>query len=227
MSPMPAADRRSRSPARRPRQPPCRPDPYDLGPDTSVGLARFSVHGCVHPTVGPILRGSYKATTQHHGRPVYQRDEYALGLFVMLYYWDTRDGDSLSGWWFGPRVGSDQVWAFHPARTLTPPTAGWRVPYDGPVDSTLVLSRQTTTARRRMQRRHSAVFRQAVAWAHGRLQPPPGWMAPAWTTHLHDRGAPPPRPGPAVAPTSAPGVYTAFSGGRRYDFRIGLGPCRS
>ena len=224
---MPAADRRSRSPARRPGLPPFRPDPDASGPATPVGLARVSVHGCAHPTVGPILRGSYKATTQHHGRPVYQRDECAMGLFVMLYYWDARDGDSFSGWWFGPCVGSDQVWAFHPASTPTPPTAGWRVPYDGPVDPTLVLSRQTTTARRRMQRRHSAVYRQAVAWAHGRLQPPPGWVAPAWATGRYDRGAPPPRPDPAVAPTPAPGIYTVFSGGRCYDFRIGPGPRRS
>ena len=36
------------------------------------------------------------------------------GSDVMIYYWDERDGVALAGWWFGPKVGSDQVWAYNP-----------------------------------------------------------------------------------------------------------------
>jgi len=58
----------------------------------------------------------------------------------MLYYWDERDGPNFCGWWFGPKVGGDQVWAYHPSRqSLTPPTKGWKVPYDGPVDDSFSI----------------------------------------------------------------------------------------
>ena len=208
MTPMPAAGRRSRSPAPRWAPRPGVPDPRDSGAATPVGLARVSVHGGIHATVGPILRGSYKVTTQHHGRPVYQKDERALGLFVMLYYWDTRDGAAFSGWWFGPRVGSDQVWAFHPADTPTPPTVGWRAPCDGPVDTSLVLSRQATTARRRMQRRHSSLAQQASAGALQWPQPPMGCPPhPTRSQCAPGRGAPPPRLGSASTPTFVPGIW--------------------
>eukprot|EP00928_Gymnodinium_smaydae_P062580 TRINITY_DN4640_c0_g4_i3.p1 TRINITY_DN4640_c0_g4~~TRINITY_DN4640_c0_g4_i3.p1 ORF type:complete len:1025 (-),score=220.06 TRINITY_DN4640_c0_g4_i3:391-3012(-) len=59
----------------------------------------------------------------------------------MIYYWDERDGAGYNGWWFGPKVGGDQVWAFHSDKSsLTPPTTGWRVPFDGPVDPSLVFT---------------------------------------------------------------------------------------
>eukprot|EP00434_Breviolum_minutum_P025280 symbB.v1.2.022334.t3/scaffold1974.1/size94090/10 len=58
----------------------------------------------------------------------------------MLYYWDERDGPNFAGWWFGPKVGGDQVWAYHSSRTaMTPPLHGWKVPYDGPVDDSFVI----------------------------------------------------------------------------------------
>jgi hypothetical protein len=48
-------------------------------------------------------------------------------LDVQLYYWDDRDGASFCGWWFGPKVGGDQVWAYHPSNTATtPPKTGWK-----------------------------------------------------------------------------------------------------
>ena len=50
------------------------------------------------------------------------------GLDVQLYYWDDRDGASFCGWWFGPKVGGDQVWAYHPSSSATtPPKTGWKV----------------------------------------------------------------------------------------------------
>ena len=59
---------------------------------------------------------------------------------VYLYYWDDRDGSDYSGWWFGPQVGGDQVWAYNSERAMSPPTTGWRVPYDGPMDTTFVVN---------------------------------------------------------------------------------------
>lgn len=47
---------------------------------------------------------------------------------VMLYYWDDRDGSDFSGWWFGPKVGGDQVWAYQPGKDKTPPETGWKAP---------------------------------------------------------------------------------------------------
>lgn len=78
--------------------------------------------------------------TDNHSKPVYKKDSKVNDLDVMLYYYDERDGPSFSGWWFGPKVGGDQVWAYHPDKSSpTPPLSGWKVPYDGPVDTTLIL----------------------------------------------------------------------------------------
>merc|ERR1712048_465560 len=89
---------------------------------------------------GVIARGNYAVVAENHGKRAYKRDTQVNDLDVMLYYWDERDGPSFCGWWFGPKVGGDQVWAYHPDRSLTcPPTSGWKVPYDGPVDPTFLI----------------------------------------------------------------------------------------
>ena len=61
---------------------------------------------------------------------------------------------------FGPRVGAEEVWAYNPGQSLiaeppdetalrgvhtgrmlgTAPLGGWKVPYDGPVDTNLAIS---------------------------------------------------------------------------------------
>jgi len=57
---------------------------------------------------------------------------------VLIYFWDERDGPNFSGWWFGPKVGGDQVWAYNGEKASpTPPPANWKVPWDGPVDASL------------------------------------------------------------------------------------------
>merc|ERR1712151_854350 len=77
----------------------------------------------------------------NHGRPTYKRNGQVGGLDVMLYFWDQRDGPNFCGWWFGPKVGGDQVWAYHNNKDAqTPPLTGWKVPYDGPVDPSLQLA---------------------------------------------------------------------------------------
>jgi len=60
-------------------------------------------------------------------------------LDVLIYYWDDRDGLAFCGWWFGPKVGGDQVWAYCADQAMTPPLAQWKVPYDGPVDPTFMV----------------------------------------------------------------------------------------
>merc|ERR1712093_861705 len=63
------------------------------------------------------------------------------GVNVLIYYWDERDGDDVCGWWFGPAVGGDQVWAYHPSRAaLTPPPSEWNVPHDGAIDGKFRVS---------------------------------------------------------------------------------------
>ena len=61
-------------------------------------------------------------------------------LDVLIYFWDERDGANFCGWWFGPKVGGDQVWAYNSERSATPPSSGWRVPYDGSVDTSFAIS---------------------------------------------------------------------------------------
>lgn len=101
----------------------------------------IEVTGCTHSTVGGIVRGSFTLHGENHGKPAYKRDQQVNSLDVMLYYWDERDGAAFCGWWFGPKIGGDQVWAYHPSRTAaTAPKSGWKVPYDGPIDPTLIIT---------------------------------------------------------------------------------------
>merc|ERR1719226_429523 len=98
----------------------------------------------MHGTVGSIVRGSFTLASQNHGKPAYKKDSQVNGLDVMLYFWDERDGKAFSGWWFGPKIGGDQVWAYHPSNVMTPPKTGWKVPYHGPVDSTFLISAKSS-----------------------------------------------------------------------------------
>jgi len=115
--------------------------------DVVGSVAHISVTGCTHSTVGGIVRGNFTANGQNHGRPTYKKDTQVNGLDVQLYFWDDRDGASFCGWWFGPKVGGDQVWAYHPSNTATtPPKTGWKVPYDGPVDNSFLISASAAPA---------------------------------------------------------------------------------
>ncbi|CAJ1332274.1 unnamed protein product, partial [Effrenium voratum] len=99
------------------------------------------VSGCQNDTISDIIAGVYVPDTMNHGKVVYKKQEKSRGLDVLIYYWDDRDGPELCGWWFGPNVGGDQVWAYHPSRTAgTPPASEWNVPHDGDIDSTFRVS---------------------------------------------------------------------------------------
>merc|ERR1719271_1006794 len=91
--------------------------------------------GCADRTVNEMVRGTYLAHGSNHGKPVYKREG------VLIYFWDDRDGETYNGWWFGPKVGGDQVWAYN-ANKASPmaPQSGWQVPWDGQVDSSLKLN---------------------------------------------------------------------------------------
>mmetsp|Transcript_29857 Transcript_29857/g.68813 ORF Transcript_29857/g.68813 Transcript_29857/m.68813 type:complete len:493 (-) Transcript_29857:20-1498(-) len=96
------------------------------------------VSGCTHSTVASIVNGAFTRAAQNHGRPTYKKEVKSNGLDVMLYFWDDRDGEDFCGWWFGPKVGGDQVWAYHMERRVeAPPQTGWQVPYDGPVEEAM------------------------------------------------------------------------------------------
>lgn len=109
------------------------------------GVARewpeLVVSGCADATISNIVKGAYRSDFMNHSKPVYKKYEKAKGLDVLIYFWDDRDGLELCGWWFGPSVGGDQVWAFHPSRTsTTPPASEWNIPNDGPIDPTFAIT---------------------------------------------------------------------------------------
>merc|ERR1712137_443314 len=94
------------------------------------------VSGGANKTVTAIINGTYVPQGMNHGKPVFRKD-----ANVLIYYWDMRDGDTFCGWWFGPKVGGNQVWA-HSAVTegSHPPSNGWKVPWDGAVDATFKIT---------------------------------------------------------------------------------------
>eukprot|EP00434_Breviolum_minutum_P029550 symbB.v1.2.026127.t1/scaffold2587.1/size76604/9 len=99
------------------------------------------VSGCSNDTVSNIIQGVYTTKESNHGKPVYKKEGPPSSVTVLIYYWDSRDGPSFNGWWFGPKVGGDQVWAYNAGSArdnpAMPPMANWKVPWDGKVDDRL------------------------------------------------------------------------------------------
>eukprot|EP00927_Polykrikos_kofoidii_P060910 TRINITY_DN55808_c0_g1_i1.p1 TRINITY_DN55808_c0_g1~~TRINITY_DN55808_c0_g1_i1.p1 ORF type:complete len:708 (-),score=103.50 TRINITY_DN55808_c0_g1_i1:60-2183(-) len=114
-----------------------------LGPSVPVlekGI--ITVSGCVSDLVKGSIRGDYVPNGENHGKTSWRRLTPVNGLDVFIYFWDDRDGPTLHGWWLAPKIGGDAVWAHHSGSldARLPPAAGWKVPYDGAVDPTLVVS---------------------------------------------------------------------------------------
>ena len=129
-------------------------------------VARLEITGCGNASVSTFVRGHYTMSGQNHGRPFFKKDQSLGGADVMLYYWDERDGLSYCGWWIGPKLGSDRVWAFCPGNwAMTPPRGGWKVPYNGAVDDTLVLNP--------LQEQHKEQDGQQLRQRHGGHQEEP------------------------------------------------------
>merc|ERR1712176_17484 len=100
-----------------------------------------NVVGCKHASIGRIVNGSLHLVGENHGKPTFKKKEKVDGSDVMIYFWDARDGEDFSGWWFGPSVGGDLVWAYHGNKaSMVPPPAGWTVPFNGEVDNTMKVS---------------------------------------------------------------------------------------
>merc|ERR1719158_1259740 len=80
------------------------------------------------------LNGIYAVKDDNHHKPVYVI-ETAKGAppnsdSAVIYYWDDRDGRENNGWWVAPFVAAEEVWAYNPLASKTPPTTGWRVPWN-------------------------------------------------------------------------------------------------
>jgi len=109
------------------------------------------------------LFGEYEERGLNHGRKVYQKlhtkaaQQFgkAKPLDVLLYYWDDRDGASFEGWWFGNKLGGTQVWAHCKSSGKTPPTTGWKIPWNGYARPDFALARKedklAKEARQRLQ----------------------------------------------------------------------------
>ncbi|CAK8992361.1 unnamed protein product [Durusdinium trenchii] len=110
---------------------------------TPSSFDALQIVGCKDDVVGPIIRGSYTLQEKNHDRPVFRKDEKVGSkgtTDVLLYFWDDKESPDFSGWWFGPQIGGDEVWAFHPDTTAkSPPTSGWQCPFDGPIDSSIEI----------------------------------------------------------------------------------------
>jgi len=52
------------------------------------------------------LVGEYTESGSNHGRKVFKKvaDGRAEAVDVYMYYWDSRDGPSFEGWWFGNKL---------------------------------------------------------------------------------------------------------------------------
>eukprot|EP00928_Gymnodinium_smaydae_P064852 TRINITY_DN480_c0_g6_i1.p1 TRINITY_DN480_c0_g6~~TRINITY_DN480_c0_g6_i1.p1 ORF type:complete len:976 (-),score=280.31 TRINITY_DN480_c0_g6_i1:102-2975(-) len=137
----------------------------------------LQVHGCQHATVAAICHGSFSLAGQNHGKNMYKKDAPVNGTDILLYFWDDRDGANMSGWWFGPKVGGDQVWAYHSDKIgQMPPQSGWRVPYDGPVDEKFTVQsvgQAQDGAPQMQQMQQMQQPQQQMQLAQNPLPPPP------------------------------------------------------
>merc|ERR1719440_1266210 len=153
-SPPPRSPERSRSPERGGKKDSKKDSAQDYEPPPDVPLPSansgvpkgvwgipLKVSTCIDETISKTIHGTYYAHSMNDGKVVFKKDEKFEGLDVLIYYWDDRENPELSGWWFGPSVGGDLVWAFHPSRlAMTPPVGDWNVPHDGEVDADFTVT---------------------------------------------------------------------------------------
>jgi len=87
------------------------------------------------------LNGVYTATgKENHGRPVFHKPvKTQEQQQSVIYFWDERDGDEMTGWWMAPVVGGEHVWTHNQSSDRLPPKSGWRVPWHDDVDPTVTF----------------------------------------------------------------------------------------
>lgn len=86
--------------------------------------------------MGDTLAGTFIPFSMNHNRSVYKRVEPHSPDVVLLYYWDDRDGEAQSGWWFGPEVGGEEVWVHNSKSdgSSMPPENDWNILISDTVD---------------------------------------------------------------------------------------------
>eukprot|EP00928_Gymnodinium_smaydae_P052576 TRINITY_DN3656_c1_g7_i1.p1 TRINITY_DN3656_c1_g7~~TRINITY_DN3656_c1_g7_i1.p1 ORF type:complete len:1385 (-),score=333.21 TRINITY_DN3656_c1_g7_i1:71-4147(-) len=144
---------RSRSPPRsrggQTQSAPPPPPDAPAKPAPRLPDALLQVTGCGDKTIGERIMGEYAAHSTNHGKLVFKKVKRCKGHDVFIYFWDERDGPDQCGWWFGPEVGGNQVWAYHPSRTAaSPPSTDWNVPHDGDIDRRFLVSAAPPSARK-------------------------------------------------------------------------------
>ncbi|CAE8618619.1 unnamed protein product [Polarella glacialis] len=109
------------------------------------------VSSCKNKTISDIVKGTFHPHGINHGKIVYKKkpepNDDPDDLEVLIFYWDERDGPDLCGWWFGPSIGGQMVWAYHPSRqAATPPSAEWNVPHDKSIDNSFTVTADQSLA---------------------------------------------------------------------------------
>jgi len=95
---------------------------------------------CKHASmVSNIANGVFALLGENHGKPTYKKNEKVSGLDILIYFWDERDGADQCGWYLGPEIGGNQVWAYAATKGTIPPYTGWQVPYGGSLDPTFII----------------------------------------------------------------------------------------
>jgi len=94
--------------------------------------------------VAKFLNGTYAPSGTNHGKIVYSSIDRSDRQRILLYYWDGRDGPEQEGWWFGPEVGTEEVWAHNRSEGSTsrmlPPVRGWCMLDSGMVDPDMTVT---------------------------------------------------------------------------------------
>jgi hypothetical protein len=70
------------------------------------------------------MQGFYDNIGTHHDQPMFCKHG---DIDSYIYYWKDAEKSSNTGWWCGPQVGGDIVWAFAGGVAGWPPTTGWRL----------------------------------------------------------------------------------------------------
>lgn len=119
-------------------------------PSDTVTLL-VSCHGEKNALIAATLVGEYHQMGFNHGRRFFmrKREDSNPNVVVFLYFWDGRDGPNYTGWWFGDRVGGAHVWSRCEKNDELPPATGWRLPWNGPVQPSLVVEVKEAAKKRK------------------------------------------------------------------------------
>jgi len=94
-----------------------------------VQFCTASFDGEDSPEMIRHLLGDYNESGSHHGCKTFQRF-LGASYSLSLYYFDDSLGPENQGWYIGPEVAGDEVYAWSPETTTAPPTSSWHIPID-------------------------------------------------------------------------------------------------